>query len=98
MKMKKVLIIGFLVILVVVAMIFLFSSKNNKNGGLKFVAVKKGDISEKALAVGTIEPEKEIKVKSTIPGLVEEVYFKIGDWIEKDKPLFKISPNPTPLE
>ena len=98
MKMKKVLIIGFLVILLVAAMVFLFSSKNNKNGGLKFVAVKKGDISEKALAVGTIEPEKEIKVKSTIPGLVEEVYFKIGDWIEKDKPLFKISPNPTPLE
>jgi len=98
MKIKKVLLIGFLVLLMVGALLFLFSPKNDKNGGLKFVAVKKGNISEKALAVGTIEPEKEIKVKSTIPGIVAEVYFKVGDRIEKDKPLFKISPNPTPLE
>jgi HlyD family secretion protein len=98
MKLKKVLIGGFLVLLAVAALFFLLSGKNDKNGGLKFVEVKKGDISEKALAVGTIEPEKEIKVKSTIPGIVEDVYFKVGDRIEKDKPLYKISPNPTPLE
>jgi HlyD family secretion protein len=98
MKIKKVLLGGFLVLLAVSALFFLLSGKNDKNGGLKFVGVKKGDISEKALAVGTIEPEKEIKVKSTIPGIVEEVYFKVGDRIEKDKPLYKISPNPTPLE
>ena len=41
MKMKKMLIGGFLVLLVVVALFFLFSPKNDKNGGLKFVAVKK---------------------------------------------------------
>jgi HlyD family secretion protein len=98
MKIKKILISGFLVVLIAVALLFLLSPKNDKNNGMKFVAVKKGDISEKALAVGTIEPEKEIKVKSTIPGIVEAVYFKVGDHIEKDKPLFKISPNPTPLE
>jgi len=98
MKIKKILLGGFLVLLVAVALLFLLSPKSDKNGGLKFVAVKKGDISEKALAVGTIEPEKEIKVKSTISGIVEAVYFKAGDRVEKDKPLFKISPNPTPLE
>jgi HlyD family secretion protein len=98
MKTKKVLIGGFLVLLIVAALLFLFSGKNDKNGGLKFVEVKKGDIAEKALAVGTIEPEKEIKVKSTISGIVAAVYFKVGDQIEKDKPLYKISPNPTPLE
>ena len=98
MKIKKILLGGFLVLLIAVALLFLLSPKGDKNGGLKFVAVKKGDISEKALAVGTIEPEKEIKVKSTISGIVEAVYFKAGDWVEKDKPLFKISPNPTPRE
>jgi len=64
----------------------------------KLVAVTRGDILEKALAVGTIEPEKENKVKSTIPGIVAEVLFKVGDSMKIGAPLFKISPNPTPLE
>jgi len=65
---------------------------------LKLVAVARGDILEKALAVGTIEPERETKVKSTIPGIVSEVLFKVGDTVKAGAPLFKISPNPTPLE
>src|SRR5512137_902369 len=64
----------------------------------KLVAATRGDIREKALAVGTIEPEKEIKVKSTIPGIVSEVLFKVGDKVKLGAPLFKVSPNPTPLE
>ena len=69
-----------------------------KKEALKLVPVTRGDILEKALAVGTIEPEKETKVKSTIPGIVAEVLFKVGDPVAAGAPLFKISPNPTPLE
>ena len=69
-----------------------------KKETLKLVPVTRGDILEKALAVGTIEPEKETKVKSTIPGIVAEVLFKVGDSIKAGAPLFEISPNPTPLE
>ena len=69
-----------------------------KNVETKLVDAARGDIREKALAVGTIEPEKEIKVKSTIPGIVAEVLFKVGDSIKAGNPLFEISPNPTPLE
>jgi HlyD family secretion protein len=69
-----------------------------KKETFKLVAVSRGDIAEKALAVGTIEPEKETKVKSTIPGIVSEVLFKVGDSVKAGAPLFKISPNPTPLE
>jgi HlyD family secretion protein len=69
-----------------------------KKETLKLVAVTRGDIVEKALAVGTIEPEKETKVKSTIPGIVSEVLFKVGDSVNVGAPLFNISPNPTPLE
>lgn len=69
-----------------------------KKETLKLVAVSRDDIQEKALAVGTIEPEKETKVKSTIPGIVSEVLFKVGDSVKAGAPLFKISPNPTPLE
>ena len=76
----------------------LISGGKKKDEGLKFVEVKKGDIAERALAVGTLEPEQEIKVKSTIPGIVARVLFKVGDAVAKGSPLFEISPNPTPLE
>ena len=58
---------------------FLLACGKKKAETLKLVAVSRGDIREKALAVGTIEPEKEIKVKSIIPGIVAEVLFKVGD-------------------
>lgn len=76
---------------------FLFAC-GRKKAEPKLVAAVRGDIREKALAVGTIEPEKEIKVKSTIPGIVAEVLFKVGDAVREGAPLFKVSPNPTPIE
>ncbi len=85
------------VVFVAIFFVFLFSRKKNEET-LNFVEVTKGTINEKALAVGTIEPEQEIKVKSTIPGIVSEVMFKVGDSVQKENPLFKISPNPTPVE
>ncbi len=96
--MKKVFIYGFGIILVLFAVIFLLSGNNGNGQQFKLVSVERGVIAEKALAVGTIEPDKEIKVKSTISGIISEIYFKIGDFIKKEQPLFKISPNPTPLE
>ncbi|MDY0297524.1 MAG: efflux RND transporter periplasmic adaptor subunit [Acidobacteriota bacterium] len=96
--MKKIMLYGLLALMVVVAAWALLSGSNGKEGEIKLVAVERGTIAEKALAVGTIEPENEVKVKSTISGIVSEIYFKIGDSVEKGKPLFKISPNPTPLE
>lgn len=96
--MKKILIYGFGIILVVIAAVFIFKGKNGNEQAFKLVTVERGTIAEKALAVGTIEPEKEIKVKSIIPGIISEVYFKVGDFIEKDQPLLKVSPNPTPVE
>jgi HlyD family secretion protein len=96
--MKKKIIIP-IIVLVAAAIVFLLVSGRKKKGDdLKFVPVKRGDIAERALAVGTLEPEQEIKVKSTIPGIVSEVLFKVGDAVAKDSPLFQISPNPTPLE
>jgi HlyD family secretion protein len=85
------------VIFVVVFLFLLLSGKKDKVP-LKQVKVVRGTISEKALAVGTIEPEKEIKVKSIIPGIVQEVLFKVGDKVKAGNTLFKISPNPTPIE
>ena len=95
--MKKWIFRGLAAVLLLTFFYFLFAC-GHKKVETKRVAAARGDIAEKALAVGTIEPEKEIKVKSTIPGIVAEVLFKVGDAIKAGAPLFKISPNPTPLE
>ena len=95
--MKKWIFRGLSSVLLLTFFYFLFAC-GKKKVETKLVAVTRGDIQEKALAVGTIEPEKEIKVKSTIPGIVSEVLFKVGDAVKDGAPLFKISPNPTPLE
>jgi HlyD family secretion protein len=96
--MKKKIVIPIIIVVILAAIIIVLSSGKNNAEELKYVPVKRGDISEKALAVGTLEPEQEIKVKSTISGIVSEVLFKVGDAVSKDSPLFNISPNPTPLE
>jgi HlyD family secretion protein len=87
----------FSALLILVFFYFLLAC-GKKKSETKLVAVTRGDIQEKALAVGTIEPEKETKVKSTIPGIVSEVLFKVGDSVREGQPLFKVSPNPTPIE
>jgi len=96
--MKKIIVILIIVLIAGGAGYVLLSGRKKKGNDLKFVEVKRGDIAERALAVGTLEPEQEIKIKSTIPGIVSEVLFKVGDTIAKDSPLFNIIPNPTPLE
>lgn len=96
--MKKKIVIPILILAATGVVYLLVSDGKKKDEGLKYVAVKKGDIAERALAVGTLEPEQEIKVKSTIPGIVSRVLFKVGDTVAKGSPLFEISPNPTPLE
>jgi len=96
--MKKKIVIPIVVLVAAGVVFVLVSGRKKKGEDLKFVAVKRGDIAERALAVGTLEPEQEIKVKSTIPGIVSKVLFKVGDTIAKNSPLFEISPNPTPLE
>ena len=95
--MKKWVFRGFAAIFLLMFFYFLLAC-GKKPAPLKLVAVARGDIQEKALAVGTIDPERETKVKSTIPGIVADVLFKVGDAVKAGAPLFKISPNPTPLE
>ncbi|SMO58164.1 efflux RND transporter periplasmic adaptor subunit [Fodinibius sediminis] len=63
-----------------------------------YVTAEIGTIVEKALAVGTIEPENEIEVKSKISGVVSRIFAKAGDYVRKGDPLIEVSPDPTPLE
>lgn len=97
--MKKV-VFGVIGVAVIAAVILIFfnrgdSSKGNQPPGTK---VEKGEIIEKAMAIGTIQPYKEVVVKSKISGIVKRLYSDVGDLVREGDVLIEISPQPTPLE
>ena len=74
------------------------ASRNKADGGLKQVEITKGKITEKAVAIGKIEPRIKFKVKSKISGIVKRTYFDVGDAVQAGDVLFDIVPDPTPVE
>ncbi len=96
---KKIFITSTAAVVVVVVAVFLFSgSKNSSENALPRVKVIKSTIIEKALAVGTIEPENEISIKSKVSGVVKKIYADAGTYVKAGQPLLEVKPDPTPLE
>jgi HlyD family secretion protein len=52
--------------------------------------VEQGRIERIVVATGTIEPEKEVEVRSRIAGIIETVHIEDGDDVEKEQPLVEI--------
>src|SRR6266480_3742826 len=75
-------------------------SRNGKKGndGPKLVDVTTGNIVEKAVAVGQIQPRQKFQVKSKISGIVRRALVEVGDTVKAGDPLFEIAADPTPLE
>ncbi len=95
---KKVLLVVFLLIIVGGVLFFAIDGAAKKENSYKTVPVEKGEIVDKALAVGRIEPKREISIKSKISGIVKKAYVEIGDKVKVGDPLFDIAPDPTPVE
>lgn len=80
---------------------FIFSGNSDASESAEnqpSVHVEVGTVIDKALAVGNIEPENEIEVKSKISGVVNRIYADAGDYVNQGDPLFEVRPDPTPLE
>ena len=78
-----------------------FAAVNRGNGGgeeVRTVEVERGEIVDKALAVGRVEPEIEVSVKSKISGVISQEFADVGDFVRAGAPLLEIKPTPTPLE
>lgn len=97
--MKKKIILSTIGVAVLVggALFFILGSKDNDEA-LPRVKVVKGNIVDKALAVGTIEPENEISVKSKVSGVVSKIFADAGTYVRVGQPLLEVRPDPTPLE
>jgi HlyD family secretion protein len=98
--MKKKIILSSIAVVVLAGAAFLFfgNSKSSKEEQLPLVKVKTGTIVDKALAVGTIEPEIEISVKSKVSGVVKHLFVDVGQFVKAGQPLMEVRPDPTPLE
>lgn len=72
------------------------NGKRNNSGSV--VKVERGDVVEKALAVGSIVPRNEVSVKSKVSGVVKTIYKQPGERVKEGEPLVEIRPDPTPLE
>jgi HlyD family secretion protein len=96
--MKKIVIIGIIVIVAGAGAYWAFGSSKDKKNGVKLVDVTRGTIVDKALAIGRLEPRQEVQVKSKISGIVTKLHADIGDVVKAGAPLITIAPNPTPLE
>lgn len=91
--------IAFVVIAgLVVAGYFWIQKQQQQEAPFELVKAERGSITEKAIAVGQIEPRLKFEVKSKIPGIVKRCVVEIGDRVEPGDPLFEIVPDPTPTE
>lgn len=90
----------FLILFAAIAVGGYIWAKNNKpeDNGFTLVEVTKGDITEKAVAIGQIEPRQKFHIKSKISGIVKRCPAEVGDRINTGDPIIEISPDPTPDE
>jgi HlyD family secretion protein len=96
---KKWLVVTFLLLVViVVGFVSLSGDSSKKENGRKTVEVKRQNIVDKALAVGSIEPLNEIEVKAKVSGVVGKLFADVGDFVKSGAPLLEVKPDPTPLE
>jgi HlyD family secretion protein len=96
---KKIFIITFLAVALVAGGFFFFTrSKADNDGAMPNVKVTRGKIIEKALAVGTIEPQNEISVKSKVGGVVRKIFVEVGTYVKAGEPLIEVKPDPAPSE
>ena len=73
-------------------------NRGTDENGNTLVAAEIGSITEKALAVGQIEPREQFKIKSKISGIVKRCLVQVGDEVRAGDALFEIAPDPTPQE
>ena len=97
-RLFKILVLFLIVAGGVTGAYFWLQSRKDAEAPFKLVEVERGSITEKAIAVGQIEPRLKFEVKSKISGIVKRCAVEVGDRVDPGDPLFEIVPDPTPSE
>jgi HlyD family secretion protein len=86
------------VLVAIAAGLYALTRGGKGDGDVKLVTVEKGSITEKALAVGQIQPRQKFSIKSKISGIVKRCMVNVGDHVKAGDALLEIAPDPTPQE
>lgn len=97
-RMKWIAGMGVVIVLIFIGTIFLKSGSGNEGNKRTTVEVKRMNIIDKALAVGSIEPMNEIEVKAKVSGVVGKLFVEVGSFVKAGDPLVEVKPDPTPME
>ncbi|HUI28735.1 MAG TPA: efflux RND transporter periplasmic adaptor subunit [Candidatus Acidoferrales bacterium] len=98
-KRKKVIVLAAIIVIFgIVAFVIVKSKKSDDPDKTAEIKVVSGTIMEKALAIGTIEPENEISIKSQISGAVKKLFVDVGAYVHAGDPLLEVKPDPAPAD
>jgi len=87
---KRFLIIAGVIIVVVLIVVGNLSKRKEKTVSVQLAAVARGSITSTVRAPGTVRPEKEVKVSSTVPGQIVRLLVREGDRIEQGQLLMQL--------
>jgi HlyD family secretion protein len=74
------------------AALWINSGRNGADEGYSSESVKFGTMTDVVNATGIVKPKQIALVFSKAPGTVEEIIGKVAQKVEKNQPLFKVSP------
>jgi len=94
---KKLLIFGITALAAAISF-WVVNERKVKDRNFKLVPVQRGNVTEKAIAIGQIVPRQDISIKSKIRGILKKKYVEVGDKVDIGTPLMEVNPDPTPIE
>ncbi|MBN1503871.1 MAG: efflux RND transporter periplasmic adaptor subunit [Candidatus Eisenbacteria bacterium] len=87
---KKLLIIAGAVVVVVLIVVGNLTGRREKTVNVQMGEVKRGDITATVRAPGTVRPEKEVQVSSSVPGQIVRLLVREGDTVEQGQLLMQL--------
>ena len=80
-----------LAVIVAAVVVYLWKRSGAQATTYQEVAVARGDIEEKVLSTGTVQPENRLAIKPPINGRVEQIFVEEGDHVKKGQMLMLLS-------
>lgn len=96
--MKKSSVIAIVLLVITVGYIYIRSSNRKDNMRYETTYAQMRDIEQSIIVSGAIEPLKEIDIKSTISGVLEELLVKVGDDVTMGQPIARVQYVKDPME
>ena len=95
MKVAKILIVFMLFVMLSVVLVMAIKTQNKE---VPYTTVEKRTIRKELKISGKVEPYKEIDVKSSISGVLEELYVNVGDTVNIGDPIARVQFVKDPIE